>query len=119
MTLYENSFGELIISANDSDYVKIEDQAITMVRSDDRPLKIINAPENRSAAVIRLQNFEDTFLYVVKKLDKSISNYLVESEEAVNFYYTVENQSLGIRISFAIIYISLVTLLLFLSITIA
>ena len=90
-----------------------------MVKSDDRPLKIINAPENRSAAVIRLQNFEDTFLYVVKSLDKNISNYLIESEEALNFYYTVENQSLGIRISFAIIYISLVTLLLFLSITIA
>ena len=114
-----NSAGELIISANDFKYIKIEDQAIQMVKSDDRPLKIINAPENRSAAVIRLQNFEDTFLYVVKSLDKNISNYLIESEEAVNFYYTVENQSLGIRISFAIIYISLVTLLLFLSITIA
>ncbi len=114
-----NSSGDLIISANNSKYIKIEERAMQMVRSDDRPLKIINAPENRSAAVIRLQNFEDTFLYVVKSLDKNISNYLVESEEAVNFYYTVENQSLGIRISFAIIYISLVTLLLFLSITIA
>ena len=114
-----NSAGELIISANDFKYIKIEDRAIEMVKSDDRPLKIINAPENRSAAVIRLQNFEDTFLYVVKSLDKNISNYLIESEEAVNFYYTVENQSLGIRISFAIIYISLVTLLLFLSISIA
>ena len=114
-----NSDGDLIISANDSRYIQIEEQAIKMVKSDNRPLKIINAPENRSAAVIRLQNFENTFLYVVKNLDKNISNYLVESEEAVNFYYTVENQSLGIRISFAIIYISLVTLLLFLSITIA
>ena len=114
-----NSNGELIISANNLEYVKIEEQAIKMVRTDDRPLKIINAPENRSSAVVRLQNFDDTFLYVVKKLDKNISNYLVESEEAVNFYYTVENQSLGIRISFAIIYISLVTLLLFLSISIA
>ncbi len=114
-----NSNGELILSANDSEYIKIEDKAIQMVRSDDRPLKIINAPENRSAAVIRLQNFNDTFLYVVKSLDKNISNYLIESEEAVNFYYTVENQSLGIRISFAIIYVSIITLLLFLSITIA
>ena len=114
-----NSAGELIISANDFKYIKIEDQAIQMVKSDDRPLKIINAPENRSAAVIKLQNFDDTYLYVVKSLDKNISNYLLESEEAVNFYYTVENQSLGIRISFAIIYVSLVTLLLFLSITIA
>ena len=114
-----NSSGDLIISANNSKYIKIEERAMQMVRSDDRPLKIINAPENRSAAVIRLQNFEDTFLYVVKSLDKNISNYLIESEEAVNFYYTVENQTLGIRISFAIIYVSLVTLLLFLSITIA
>ena len=114
-----DSSGELILSANDTKYIKIEEKAIQMVRSDDRPLKIINASENRSAAVIRLQNFNDTFLYVVKSLDKNISNYLIESEEAVNFYYTVENQSLGIRISFAIIYISLVTLLLFLSITIA
>ena len=68
-----NSAGELIISANNSKYIKIEDQAIEMVRSDDRPLKIINAAENRSAAVIRLQNFDDTFLYVVKSLDKNIS----------------------------------------------
>ena len=114
-----NSKGELIISANNFKYIKIKDQAMQMVRNDDRPLKIINAPENRSAAVIKLQNFEDTYLYVVKNLDKNISNYLIESEEALNFYYTVENQSLGIRISFAIVYISIVTLLLFLSITIA
>ncbi len=114
-----NSNGDLILSANNSKYSRIEDQAISMVRNDNRPLKIINALENRSAAVIRLQNFEDTYLYVVKNLDKKISNYLIESEEAINFYYTVENQSLGIRISFAIIYISIITLLLFLSITIA
>ena len=46
-----NSNGELIISANNLEYVKIEEQAIKMVRTDDRPLKIINAPENRSSAV--------------------------------------------------------------------
>ena len=114
-----NSNGDILLSANNSKYVKIEERAMNMVRNDDRPLKIINAQENKSAAVIRLQNFEDTYLYVVKKLDKNISNYLIESEEAINFYYTVENQSLGIRISFAIIYVSIITLLLFLSITIA
>ena len=65
-----NSKGDLILSANNSKYSRIEDQAISMVRNDNRPLKIINALENRSAAVIRLQNFEDTYLYVVKNLDK-------------------------------------------------
>ena len=111
--------GNLIRSAAKSKYKKIEDRAIRMVKNDDRPLKIINTFENKSAAVVRLSSFENTFLYVLKNIDKNISNYLIKSEEAVNFYYTVENQNLGIRISFAIIYVTLVTLLLFLSITIA
>jgi two-component system nitrogen regulation sensor histidine kinase NtrY len=86
---------------------------------DDRPLKIINAFENRSAAIMRLQNFEERFIYVVKYLDKNISKYLTESQEAINFYYTVEEKSTGIKISFAIIYIIIVSLLLFISISIA
>ncbi len=111
--------GNLIRSATGSQYKKIEGRAMEMVKNDDRPLKIINTFENKSAAVIRLSSYDSTFLYVLKYFDKNISNYLIKSEEAVNFYYTVENQNLGIRISFAIIYVTLVTLLLFLSITIA
>ena len=95
------------------------DEALKLVLEDDRPLKIINAPENISAAIMRLQSFDDRFLYVVKYLDKDISNYLTESEEAINFYYTVEEKKTGIKISFAIIYLIIVTLLMFISITIA
>ena len=94
------------------------DKALNLVLDDDRPLKIINAFENRSAAIMRLQNFEDRFIYVVKYLDKNISKYLTESQEAINFYYTVEEKSSGIKISFAIIYIIIVSLLLFISISI-
>ena len=93
--------------------------ALELVIEDDRPLKIINAPENISAAIIRLQVYKNRFLYVVKYLDPKISNYLNESQEAINFYYTVEERSTGIKISFAIIYLIVVTLLLFISITIA
>ncbi len=93
--------------------------ALELVIEDDRPLKIINAPENISAAIIRLQAFKDRFLYIVKYLDPKISNYLNESQEAINFYYTVEERSTGIKVSFAIIYLIIVTSLLFVSITIA
>ena len=102
-----------------SKYTPPIEGALKLVLDDDRPLKIINAPENISAAIIRLQAFENRFLYVVKYLDKNISKYLTESQEAINFYYTVEDRSTGIKISFAIIYIIIVTLLLFISITIA
>ena len=102
-----------------SKYTPPLDEALKLVLQDDRPLKIINAIENISAAIIRLQEFDNRFLYIVKYLDKNISNYLSESQEAINFYYTVEEKSTGIKISFAIIYLIVVTLLLFISISIA
>tara|TARA_Y100001970_G_scaffold186663_1_gene227021 strand:+ start:6123 stop:7910 length:1788 start_codon:yes stop_codon:yes gene_type:complete len=114
-----NNKKEVLISSSNTKYIPVEDEALKMVLNDDRPLKIINAFENKSAAIIKLVSFNNTFLYVVKFLDKEISKYLTESEEALNFYYTVEDQNVGIKISFALIYIIVVTLLLFLSITIA
>ena len=95
------------------------DKALNLVLEDDRPLKITNASENISAAIMRLQSFDDRFIYIIKYLDKDISHYLSESQEAINFYYTVEEQSTGIKISFAFMYIIIVTLLMFISITIA
>ena len=104
---------------DDQSYIPPIDKALNLVLDDDRPLKIINAPENISAAIMRLQNFDNRFIYVVKYLDENISKYLTESQEAINFYYTVEEKSTGIKISFAIIYIIVVSVLLFVSISIA
>ena len=104
---------------NIRNYLPPVDKALNLVLDDDRPLKIINAQANISAAIMRLQNFNDRFLYVIKYLDKDISNYLNESQEAINFYYTVEERSTGIKVSFIIIYVIIVSLLLFISISIA
>ncbi len=109
----------LYSSEENNIYIPPVDRALNLVLEDDRPLKIINAPANISAAIMRLQSFENRFLYVVKFLEKDISNYLSESQEAISFYYTVEERSTGIKVSFAIIYIIIVSLLLFISITIA
>ncbi len=109
----------VLMSSSETGYTPIEDEALRLVLNEERPLKIINAFENKSAAIIKLPKFRNNFLYVVKFLDEDISKYLRESEEAVNFYYTVEDQNTGIKFSFALIYIIIVALLLFLSITIA
>ncbi|WP_415321670.1 ATP-binding protein [Candidatus Pelagibacter sp. Uisw_092] len=94
-------------------------EALEMVLNDKRPLKIINAYKNQTASIIKLENFEGKYLYIAKYLDKKISQYLLESEEALNFYYTVLNKQTGIKISFVFIYLVIVSLLLFLSISIA
>ena len=94
-------------------------EALEMVLNDKRPLKIINVYKNQSASIIKLENFEGKYLYIAKYLDKKISKYLLESQEALNFYYTVLNKQTGIKISFVFIYLVIVSLLLFLSISIA
>ena len=116
-----NNKGKLILSnfTKKNYYQAPSNEALKMVQNDDRPLKILNAYENTSAALMRLTNYDNTFVYVVKFLDPKISKYLTESKDALSFYYTVQEKRTGIKISFAIIYMIVVTLLLFLSISIA
>ncbi len=116
-----NNEGKLILSnfTKKNLYQPPSKEALKMVQNDDRPLKILNAYENTSAALMRLANYDNTFVYVVKFLDPKISKYLTESKDAISFYYTVQEKRTGIKISFAIIYMIVVTLLLFLSISIA
>jgi len=94
-------------------------EALEMVLNDKRPLKILNAYKNQTASIIKLENLDGKYLYITKYLDEEISKYLLESQEALNFYYTVLNKQTGIKISFAFIYLVIVSLLLFLSISIA
>ena len=116
-----NNEGRLIFlnSTKKNLYQPPSTEALKMVENDNRPLKILNAYENTSAALMRLSNYKNTFVYVVKLLDPKISKYLTQSKDALSFYYTVQEKRTGIKISFAIIYMIVVTLLLFLSISIA
>ena len=118
--LIDNS-GKLLMSTdrNQIQYIPPSTEQLKMVINDERPLKILNAYKNTSAALMRLANYDNTFIYIIKYLDPKISQYLTESSEALDFYYTVQDKRTGIKFSFAIIYIIIVTLLLFLSISIA
>ena len=100
-------------------FVAPEEKAFNLVMKDERPLKIINALENKSAAILKLPNYNNTYVYVVKYLKEDISKYLTESQEALNFYYTVENKRTGIQVSFILIYLIVVSLMLFLSVSVA
>ena len=75
--------------------------------------------EDKTSAMIKLNAFIDTYLYISRNIKPEILKYLKETEKAVDFYYFVENSQTGIKITFAIIYIIVVTLLLFLSTAIA
>jgi two-component system, NtrC family, nitrogen regulation sensor histidine kinase NtrY len=98
------------IVPSDEDY----DQALI-----GKPVLISNNLENKTAVMNKLLSLVDTYLYISRNIDPEILRYLNETEQAVSFYYSVENSQTGIKVTFAIIYIILVTLLLFLSTSIA
>ncbi len=75
--------------------------------------------KKKAAFIIKLTNYIDTYLYVAKNVQPQLLNYLDATEQAVNFYYTVENNRTGIKITFAIIYIIVISMLLFLTIVLA
>jgi two-component system nitrogen regulation sensor histidine kinase NtrY len=83
------------------------------------PVLISNNLGNKTSAMIKLRSLVDTYLYISRNIDPEILRYLNETEQAVSFYYSVENSQTGIKITFAIIYIIVVTLLLFLATSIA
>ncbi len=84
-----------------------------------KPVFISNSLENKTTVMTKLTSLVDTYLYISRNIDPEILRYLNETEEAVSFYYSVENSQTGIKVTFAIIYIIVVTLLLFLSTSIA
>ncbi len=116
-----DSLGNILIS----DVRDITDEFV--VPSDDdydqvlegKTVFITNNLENKTTAMTKLTSLVDTYLYISRNIDPEILRYLNETEEAVSFYYSVENSQTGIKVTFAIIYIIVVTLLLFLSTSIA
>ena len=84
-----------------------------------KPVFVSNNLENKTSVMTKINTLVDTYLYISRNIDPEIQRYLNETEQAVSFYYSVENSQTGIKITFAIIYIIVVTLLLFLSTSIA
>jgi two-component system, NtrC family, nitrogen regulation sensor histidine kinase NtrY len=101
---------EEFVIPSDADY----DQVL-----EGKPVFITGSLDNKTTVMTKLNSLVDTYLYISRNIDSEILRYLNETEEAVGFYYSVENSQTGIKVTFAIIYIIVVTLLLFLSTSIA
>ena len=113
-----DSSGNILMSNiidESKDFVPPPEEAF-IISLDGRPARIIDPNTNRTSALVKLNNFIDTYLYIVKFMDPKVINYLKQTGEAVDFYYSVQESKTGIKITFAVIYLLIVSLLLFLSI---
>ena len=116
-----DSLGNILLSDTSNtreEFVVPSDEDYDLVL-EGRSVFVTNSLANKTTVMIKLNTLVDTYLYISRNIDPEILRYLNETEEAVSFYYSVENSQTGIKVTFAIIYIIVVTLLLFLSTAIA
>src|SRR5882757_6254284 len=59
---------------------------------------------NYVAAVVRLRNYQDTFLYVARLLDPRVVAQLRQTQASVAEYAAIESRRLGIQVAFALMF---------------
>jgi len=72
--------------------------------TEDKPEIAVLPEENYVAAVIRLRNFDDTFLYVARQLDPRVVEQLKQTQAGVAEYAQLEASRLGIQVNFGLIF---------------
>ena len=76
---------------------------------------ISDANKNQTNALVKLSSNENIFLYVIRYVDPETVNFLKKTGEASTFYYKLKSNSLGLQITFAVVYIIIVSSLIMLS----
>ena len=85
------------------DFVPPPEEAF-VISLNGKPVRIIDPDKNRTSALVKLDNFIDTYLYIVKFMDPKVIAYLKQTNQAVSIYYSVQERKTGIKITFGIIY---------------
>jgi len=72
--------------------------------SDKDPQLVLLPDTNYVAAVMKLHNFDDDYLYVTRLLDPRVVPQLQATRESVSEYAAIEARRLGVQIAFALMY---------------
>jgi two-component system nitrogen regulation sensor histidine kinase NtrY len=81
--------------------------------SDTEPQLVLLPDTNYVAAIVKLRNFDDRYLYVTRLLDPRVVPQLRETQASVNEYTAIEQRRVGVQVAFALMYtvIALIVLL--------
>ncbi|MGE0847267.1 MAG: HAMP domain-containing protein, partial [Flavobacteriaceae bacterium] len=80
--------------------------------SDGEVVVIAPGVTNQVGAVVKLQGFEDTYLYVARRVDKEVIDYLRLTRANVEEYQQLEEQRFGVQMAFALMYLGFGLILL-------
>jgi len=76
---------------------------------------ISDANKNQTNALTKLVSNQNIFLYTIRYVDPETVNFLKKTGDASTFYYKLKSNSFGLQITFAVVYVIIVTSLILLS----
>ena len=68
------------------------------------PQVVVHPDGNDVSAVIKLRNYDDTYLYVARPLNPVVLSQLRDTQTSVSEYAALEARRLGVQIAFALMY---------------
>ena len=112
-----NKDGTLLFSASFTNKNNFFSPLITFIEmaQNGQTILISDANKNQTNALVKLSSNENIFLYVIRYVDPETVNFLKQTGEASTFYYKLKSNSLGLQITFAVVYIIIVSSLIMLS----
>lgn len=91
------------------------DSYILSAAKSGKPVIISSAYTNKTYGMVKLLNFENTYLYVVQNVDPQIVNYIRKTGEVSSYYFQIKNNIFNLQVTFMIVYIIITLLLIFLA----
>ena len=110
-----NNSGKLLIHSSDKARYVMPSKDFLLQASNGKPLIVSDAIEKKTYALIKLNNFENMYLYSFQEVDKKINSFLKQTGDASTYYYRIKKNTLEIQISFFIIYIIFTLILVLMS----
>lgn len=111
------SNGDIILSTsftNKDQYFKPIKTFMDMAEKGQTVL-ISDANKNQTNGLVKLDLIDNLYLYVVRYVDPETVKFLKQTGESSSFYYTLKDNNLGLQVTFATVYLIIVTSLLLLS----
>lgn len=92
-------------------FVKPPDAAIEAAK-DGKAVTIAPGKSNNVAAIKKLENFTDTYLYIVRPVNPRVLQHLRETRATVAEYRDLAQRRTGVQVAFALMYVAIALTLL-------
>lgn len=106
--------GKLLADAgnrDDSPYIAPPPKALEVAKAG-KAVVIAPGKTNKVGAVIRLANFDDTYLYIVRRVNPRVLQHLRNTRASVQEYRKLEERRTGVQIAFGLMYLAIALTLL-------